>query len=175
MSLPDDLLEQARHLAARERRKPKQASLRRALSATYYALFHLLTDEAASLIAPGQSLAQLRPRIQRAFIHREMEQSSRAFSFAGGAPKVPTEIAEMARTFSTPPADLVLVAEAFVDLQEARHEADYNASAKFTRQDVITTINTARDAFQAWRRIRSHPLSRAYLISLLIWNKWDTK
>ena len=42
MSLATDLLEQADHLARRERKRPKQASLRRAVSAAYYGLFHLL-------------------------------------------------------------------------------------------------------------------------------------
>jgi hypothetical protein len=54
MSLPDDLLEQAGHLASRERTKPKQASLRRAISVSYYAVFHLLVDDATKLILPGQ-------------------------------------------------------------------------------------------------------------------------
>jgi uncharacterized protein (UPF0332 family) len=42
MAFPDDLLEQANHLANREPELPRQASLRRAVSAAYYALFHLL-------------------------------------------------------------------------------------------------------------------------------------
>ena len=46
MSFPDDLLEQAYHLANREPESPKQASLRRAISTAYYALFHMLVDEA---------------------------------------------------------------------------------------------------------------------------------
>ena len=46
MSLQQDLLRQARDLATKEPRRPSQASLRRAVSAAYYALFHLLVDEA---------------------------------------------------------------------------------------------------------------------------------
>ena len=41
-----DLLEQARHLAKRGKKRPRQASLRRAVSTAYYALFHLLISEA---------------------------------------------------------------------------------------------------------------------------------
>ena len=48
MSLHGDLLRQARHLAAKEPRRPLQASLRRAVSAAYYSLFHLLVDEAVN-------------------------------------------------------------------------------------------------------------------------------
>src|SRR5580704_13418670 len=48
MSFADDLLEQAQHLAHREDGEPKQASLRRAVSTAYYALFHLLIDDAVN-------------------------------------------------------------------------------------------------------------------------------
>src|SRR5579863_6321021 len=47
MPFPNDLLEQARHLANREPKRPKQASLRRAVSTAYYAIFHLLSMEMA--------------------------------------------------------------------------------------------------------------------------------
>jgi uncharacterized protein (UPF0332 family) len=46
MPLANDLLEQAYHLARREPKRPRQASLRRAVSTSYYALFHLLISEA---------------------------------------------------------------------------------------------------------------------------------
>jgi uncharacterized protein (UPF0332 family) len=45
VAFADDLLEQALHLANRERKGPRQASLRRAVSTAYYALFHLLISE----------------------------------------------------------------------------------------------------------------------------------
>jgi len=41
-----DLLEQAVRLAKLDAKKPKQANLRRAISSAYYAVFHLLVDEA---------------------------------------------------------------------------------------------------------------------------------
>jgi hypothetical protein len=46
MPYSDHLPEQAKHLANREKKKPRQASLRRAVSTGYYALFHLLIHEA---------------------------------------------------------------------------------------------------------------------------------
>jgi hypothetical protein len=39
------MLEQSRDLANREPKRPRQASLRRAVSTAYYALFHLLATE----------------------------------------------------------------------------------------------------------------------------------
>lgn len=48
MSLPNELLELARELVERPPANPTQARLRRAVSTAYYALFHLLIDEAVS-------------------------------------------------------------------------------------------------------------------------------
>jgi len=47
MGLAQDLLRQANHLATYEGANPSQASLRRAVSTAYYALFHLLIEDAA--------------------------------------------------------------------------------------------------------------------------------
>src|SRR5579863_4007092 len=68
MPFADDLLEQARHLANREPKRPRQASLRRAVSAAYYALFHLLTTETAK----NWKRASDRARIARIFDHAQM-------------------------------------------------------------------------------------------------------
>ncbi len=52
MSFADDLLTQAEHLANWES-EPTQAALRRAVSTAYYALFHLLIDEAVGKLERG--------------------------------------------------------------------------------------------------------------------------
>ena len=59
MSLHSDLLDQAGVLVRLEPRKPRQASLRRAVSAAYYALFHLLSEEAANMVVKDASLRLL--------------------------------------------------------------------------------------------------------------------
>jgi hypothetical protein len=50
MSLPADLLAQARRLISQDPRRPRQASLRRAISTAYYALVHLLISEASAML-----------------------------------------------------------------------------------------------------------------------------
>lgn len=65
MSLAKDLLEQAKHLASRERKRPKQASLRRAVSTAYYAVFYLLIGEAVR----NWSRSDQRAKLARAFEH----------------------------------------------------------------------------------------------------------
>ena len=75
VALAEDLLEQARHLANRERRRPKQASLRRSLSTTYYSLFHLFVQSA---ITNWRGEAQ-RIDLARGFEHRTMRRASKRF------------------------------------------------------------------------------------------------
>jgi uncharacterized protein (UPF0332 family) len=48
MALAEDLLDQAFLLLNKESKNPKQASLRRVVSTAYYALFHLLIQEASA-------------------------------------------------------------------------------------------------------------------------------
>ena len=51
MALHHDLLAQAKDLANLEPTRPKQVSLRRAVSSAYYALFHLLVDCGSTRLA----------------------------------------------------------------------------------------------------------------------------
>lgn len=74
MALSRDLLAQARILATREPKKPKQASLRRAVSTSYYALFHFLSEEAAILlVGAAHGDLSLRNLSRRAFEHGKMK------------------------------------------------------------------------------------------------------
>jgi len=72
MPFAEDLLEQAHHLVRRERTRPKQASLRRAVSTAYYALFHLLIREAAR----NWKRADQRRALARTFDHSRMKKAS---------------------------------------------------------------------------------------------------
>ena len=130
MTFHHDLLDQAQHLATRETKKPKQASLRRAVSTAYYALFHLLVADGAKRLSPAKSDA-LRLLIQRAFNHGEMRNVCKSFAdghraaIKNGQPGQPPPAT---RKLITLPLDIQLfgVIQAFIELQEARTEADYN-------------------------------------------------
>ena len=71
MALAEDLLEQAFLLLNKESKNPKQASLRRAVSTAYYALFHLLIQEASA----NWIRKDTRDHLARAFEHRTMKQA----------------------------------------------------------------------------------------------------
>lgn len=163
MAFHTDLLDQATHLARKEPKRPKQASLRRAVSAAYYAIFHLLVDEAViRLIRGGADPGTLQNSLRRAFAHSEMKRISSAF--AGG--NLPSSM-KSALTGAAPP-DIRLVAETFVDLQQARHEADYDLSRSFTRAEVTDLIHRTRTAFARWNAVRTSDPARVYLTLLLV-------
>ena len=170
MSLPDDLLEQAGHLASRERTRPKQASLRRAISVSYYAVFHLLVDDATKLILPGQSDKGSRGRVGRTFDHGAIKKVCLAF---WGKLKASEDVVRLVQAYPQVPAEPIVVISAFVDLQDARHEADYNTARRYTRQEATSFVDRAHRAFAAWKLVRNHPVARTYLIALVAWKKWD--
>ncbi|MEB3232824.1 MAG: hypothetical protein VKJ64_17570 [Leptolyngbyaceae bacterium] len=161
MSLAKDLLTQARQLATREPKRPKQASLRRAISAAYYSLFHLLTGEAAKLLLRGNELQPFQGLMRRAFNHSAMKTAARAFAGGTLTPKI-----SGAFTGSIS-LDLMTVASAFVDLQDARHQADYDLSHSFTRRETLDLVEMAEDAFRRWQLVRKQVEAKAFLVMLL--------
>lgn len=165
MTFPADLLEQARHLAKKDPNRPKQASLRRAISTAYYALFHLLTSEAARLFAKDKKLSHL---LLRTYGHGEMYDVSSAFS-RGEWPRVYDSVKS---EFSIPDA-LKQVAQTFADLQQARHTADYDLTVRYSRSDTFDLVERAEKAFRDWQAIRNDDLARIYLGCFLLWKQWD--
>lgn len=165
MALHHDLLEQAEHLVAREPKQPRQASLRRAVSAAYYALFHLLTAEAARRLAPDQR-AGLRAIVGRAFVHGDMKAVCRQFA----AQRLVRPLDELV-TLPIEPA-LILVAATFVELQEARHIADYDLSRSLDRLAARERVRTARRAFAEWHVVRQLPNANVFLLALLLQRQW---
>src|SRR5207237_8369588 len=65
----DDLLELADHLARREPRRPKQVSLRRAISSAYYAVFHALAFLCAETLVGGSKSWQAVTPVYRSLDH----------------------------------------------------------------------------------------------------------
>lgn len=167
MSLHQDLLAQARHLLRKEPRRPKQASLRRAVSAAYYALFHLLVHESSKKLVSGASHTRLRALTSRAFEHGTMRQASRAFASGGLPPNLEQMLPQGA-----PPA-IRQIAEIFLILQQARHGADYDLTLRWTRHEGQELVAQVEEAFQLWQAVRDDPAARVYLASLLFWRQWN--
>lgn len=163
MALHGDLLEQARHLARKEPRRPKQASLRRSVSAAYYALFHFLVAQASRLVVSGQGPERdlQRRAVSRAFEHKRMKTVSTAF---GGAQTDPWKSLHPGAV----PPELRVIASTFVDLQQARHEADYDLTRDFSRTEVLGLIAQVERATSLWPSVASSPHARAYLLGLAL-------
>lgn len=151
MSFHGDLLRQARHLANREPRRPRQASLRRAVSTAYYALFHLLTHEAVQLLLVGRGREPLRFSLARAFSHASMKTVAAGFARNDVSPKI---VGGLNGQPIQP--ELANVAGAFVDLQQARHEADYDLS----RRDLSFNPPGPPNSLPRYGRCRRFPGSK---------------
>jgi hypothetical protein len=136
MSFADDLLEQAYHLAHREVPDPKQASLRRAVSTAYYALFHLLINEAVGKWV----VERQRSILARTFEHGKMK-------------GICENVLKIAKSGGAVPPELVIVAQNFVVLQQERQLADYDNSKHWSRTDAVAVLAFASNAFTAWRAI----------------------
>ena len=162
MSLATDYLKQARHLATLERTRPKQASLRRAVSVAYYALFHLLCAESSKVLVRGfRNSDELQARTARTLDHGTMARASRAFA-AGALPK--------GLQFLQPiDGDLRLVGATFVEMQEQRHLADYNTQINFTRKETLLLIDQTEDAFDAYTRVQNSDAATYFLFALFFY------
>jgi hypothetical protein len=138
-NLPEQLIAQAEFLLLNK--TSSEANLRRAVSSAYYALFHLLVRDAIANWKHGEHHS----RLARMFDHKRMKDASTVIlKEIGNVENLETVDPEQAARFK-----LSIVAQAFVDLQQARHKAD------------------SRLAFQEWAEIKDEPIAQGYLYSLL--------
>jgi uncharacterized protein (UPF0332 family) len=164
VSLHRDLVEQAEYLATRERTRPRQASLRRAVSTAYYALFHMLTNDAALKLVPNVPDG-LRAQAQRAFKHVEMRSACEQFAKSSST---------LSRLVVSPlEAELQAVAKTFVELQQQRHLADYDLTQSFDRIKVLRIIDKTKTAMTEWSEVRNQPNANVFLAALLLNSRWN--
>ena len=65
-------------------------------------------------------------------------------------------------------ANLRFVAQAFSQLQEDRHFADYNLTKDLDPIEALTQVKSAEKIFTVWSMIRGEQIAQAYLVSLLV-------
>jgi uncharacterized protein (UPF0332 family) len=158
-NLPEQLIAQAESLLRNG--VLNEANVRRAVSSAYYALFHLLVRDAVV----NWKHADQHARLARAFDHKRMKDASTAIlKEIGNAPSQATAGGDAEQTFRF---RLSTVAQAFVDLQQARHKADYDIGEPFQPLDAAVDVAQARLAFVTWAEVRDEPLAQHYLYSLL--------
>lgn len=146
--LADDLLADARHLAAKGDAENRDSCRRRAISTAYYAVFHLFVEDfISSWPFPDQ-----RARLGRMFDHRKMREAG----FAPMDKKNPTAVE----------TTILEVRTAFGQVQADRHRADYDLEWQIAGTDVAATINLAAETMVKWRSIRTDALARHHLLSM---------
>ena len=121
--LPEQLIAQAEFLVRGT--DSSETNVRRAVSSAYYALFHLLVRNAVA----NWNHADLRSRLARMFDHKRMKDASTAILKEMGNARNPESLdpdPEQTIRFK-----LATVAQAFVDLQQARYRADYDIAEPF--------------------------------------------
>ena len=168
--LSHDLLAQARVLARRDARRPKEASLRRSISASYYALFHYLGEECAKLtVGVANDRTSLRQFAARAFVHGKMKAVCEEFT---KSPPKSDLLKPFWATFGVANnLEVRTIAENFLDLQEQRHLADYDLSQRFLRQNAIFAANQVQEAMNAWDILKNQheKLALLFALSLMLW------
>jgi len=148
----DDLAGLAARLAKASPKRPRQVDLRRSISTSYYALFHALAKNGADLLV-GKTKSV---RSEKAW-----QQMYRALDH--GRAK---SAAEAARNLGFPQG-LKDCADAFVELQKARHDADYDPLFRTSRLEAMEALVRAEDAIA---KLRAAPLRdrRAFAVQLLM-------
>ena len=128
---PQELIRAARQLAVGQNNpgQPTDAELRRAVSTAYYALFHALASCCADLLVgsdislEGHRLHALWIQTYRALDHGVAKRRCKK-NFMG---TFPTAIQDFANQFA--------------NMQERRHDADYNPDVSFARGQVLKLID----------------------------------
>ena len=154
MAYHDDLLAHA--LALVHRQPQSELVLRRAVSAAYYAVFHLLIFEATE----HWDNIGLRAALARAYDHGLMKTTSkrildsREFPYPNENPQVVEELRE--------------IAQGFIQLQEDRHFADYNLTKPLDPVDALRQVRSAEKIFLTLPAIKTEQIVQEYLTLLLV-------
>jgi hypothetical protein len=189
MSLSSELLVQARQWltdAKRSTTGPGDAQLRRIVSTAYYGVFHMLIEAGAQQLTQGISTIEVKHAMARVFDHGQMKEAAHAI-LPRRQPGT-TKSKQPARSNSTwPPIfsalnpsqapgataklhipdALVDVARHFIDLQQLRHEADYNVGKTFALGEAEQAVMDAEEAATQWASIASEEAAKVFLLTML--------
>lgn len=149
---PQPLIAQANTWADRDGTAAavRMADLRRAVSNAYYALFHTTSICTAEWLIPKATQDE-RLALVRRFSHKSFrsvyERIDRPKSNKS-SPHLQPMLDALHEN-----ADIVVLAQAYVDLCDARNKADYDHTADLTRQEVLTLIDRSVLAIHTIRKV----------------------
>lgn len=162
MPLSDDLLEVARALARLDSGRPRQATLRRAVSTAYYGAFHSLLERVGREIS---SDAVIRSFVSRGVSHSGVRRSCASVASGNWPVAVTRRVA--AAALAPPGQQLKDAATAFLKLQQQRHAADYDTLARFKRSDVLLEISRAAKMVSDVDRVMAGRERSLFLLAML--------
>ncbi len=156
---PDDLLTIAERLASvgigARRGRPRQAELRRAVSAAYYALFHTLAGNCANLLVGGRSSTRTKHAWRQ--MYRAPDHGHVKRRFVERRPK---------RVLARFPQEVQDFADQFVRMQRLRHLADYDPFERFSRYTVSQYIDETKAAIAEFEQVHRND-RRAFAVFVL--------
>ena len=151
---PADFIATARDLTASSPRgRPRETNLRRAISTTYYALFHCMAQSGADLIVGGSGADRSKPAWRQAY---------RALDHG-----LVRQRCEKRTTISKFPIEIQDFASVFVGMQKSRHDADYDPNASFLKSQVLAMISVAEAAIAGFESSNRKD-RRAFAVYLLL-------
>ena len=161
---PDHLLEQAEGLIALDGGAPRQVDLRRAVSNAYYALFHaILTDAADDFVGKTKRQHPRYTLVYRSISHRHLRNLCEDIT----KPTPPNKYAKFVPSGGFG-SDLVALATAFSELQEKRHEADYDPQVRIRLSEAVLAVATSKLALVRLRQ--SNKNKRRAFLSLVVFS-----
>jgi len=129
----------------------------------------MLTEDAARMMFGQGKAERLAVIARRAFQHAAMKKAAQGFGSGNPAEPWNTMIPK-------PSKELKTLAGTFVELQQARHQADYDFSTRLTRSSARDLVERAEAAIRAWATVRRSSQgtrtfsleARVFLTALLI-------
>lgn len=113
---------------------------------------------------------EIRSLVRRVFEHGSMKAVCKAWSGKG-------QFAKQTLALVQHPIEpeLSMIAETFIELQEARHRADYDFSLRLTKVEVRQHINDVQAAFHDWEAVRDTSNAAIFLSALLYEKHWKAR
>ena len=156
---PRDLIRIAQQLASGavggNRGRPRQAELRRAVSAAYYALFHALAHCCADRLAGSGRTESSWIQTYRALEHGHARNQCNDQS-----------------AMSAFPSEVQAFGRRFVFMQRQRQLADYSPNARYSRLWVMQAVGETEDTITAFESAPSTE-RRAFALHVLLRRRQD--
>ena len=160
---PDHYFEQAERLVApASPGAPRQVDLRRAISNAYYGVFHAISASAANQFI-GKSKQSTS---QHSLLYRSIDHATlRNLCLELRNRKLSSKLGRHAPAGGFG-SDIRAFAAAVLDLQQSRHDADYDPSTRYQRSESVAAIRAARDALVSFET--ASEIEREAFLSLLV-------